>query len=150
MKFSNIFYRCAGKSVTGNTFLSHDIRGFTLLEVMIAIAILAIAFTSLFGSQSQSLSLAAEAKFNSTAALLAQEKIAEYESGLVGFIDDEGDFGENFPGFTWEVEVLDSDFGDIELLDNLEVPVRRIDLTISWQSDLFSRTLTYYGRESIE
>lgn len=127
-----------------------DERGFTLLEVMIAIAIIAIAFTSLFGSQSQSLSLAAEAKFNSTAAILAQEKIAEYESGIAGFIDDEGDFGDDFPGFTWKVEVLDADFGDVELLDELEVPVKRLDITINWESDLFSTTLTYYGRESIE
>lgn len=125
-------------------------KGFTLLEVMIAIAIIAIAFTSLFGSQSQSLSLAAESKFNSTAALLAQEKIAEYESGLAGFKDDEGEFGDDFPGFTWKVEVLDADFGDVELLEELENPIKRLDIIISWESELFSATFTYYGRESIE
>ncbi len=125
-------------------------RGFTLLEVMIAIAIIAIAFTSLFGSQSHSLSLAAEAKFNSTASFLAQEKLAEYESGITGFIDDDGDFGEEFPGFKWKVEVLDADIGDLAALDSLEQPVQRLDITISWEDDMFSSTLTYYGREKLE
>jgi general secretion pathway protein I len=127
-----------------------DMRGFTLLEVMIAIAIIAIAFTSLFGSQSHSLSLAAEAKFNSTASFLAQEKLAEYESGVTGFIDDDGDFGDDFPGFKWKVEVSDADIGDLAAMDNLEQPVQRLDITISWEDDMFSSTLTYYGREKIE
>lgn len=120
---------------------------FTLLEVMIAIAIIAIALTSLFGSQSQSLSLAAEAKFNATASFLAQEKLAEYESGLVEFVDDEGDFGDVFPGFTWKAEVQEADLGNLEGLEELKRPIQRVDLTISWEDDLFSTTLTYYGRE---
>jgi general secretion pathway protein I len=131
-------------SVLGND------TAFTLLEVMIAIAIIAIAFTSLFGSQSYSLSLAAEAKFNSTASFLAQEKLAEYESGLAGFVNDEGDFGEEFPAFRWKVEVQDASFDDIEGLNELERPVQRIDLTITWADDQYSTTLTYYGREKIE
>lgn len=125
-------------------------RGFTLLEVMIAIAIIAIAFSSLFGSQSVSLSLATEAKFNSTASFLAQEKLAELESGISGFNDDEGDFGEEFPDFSWKIEARDGDFGEIEALDELERPVIRLDLTISWQGELFSTTFTSYGREKIE
>jgi general secretion pathway protein I len=50
-------------------------RGFTLLEVMVAIALIAIALTAVLGSQSQSVSLAGEARFNTTATLLAQSKI---------------------------------------------------------------------------
>ena len=46
-------------------------KGFTLLEVLVAMAILAIAMVTLFGAQSQSLSLATEAKFNTNASLLA-------------------------------------------------------------------------------
>jgi prepilin-type N-terminal cleavage/methylation domain-containing protein len=49
--------------------------GFTLLEVMVAMSIIAIALTAVLGSQSQSVSLASEAKFNTTAPLLAQSKI---------------------------------------------------------------------------
>ena len=54
--------------------------GFTLLEVMVAMAIIAIALTAVLGSQSKSLSLASEAKFSTTVALLAQSKMAEIEA----------------------------------------------------------------------
>lgn len=124
-----------------------DSRGFTLLEVIIAIAILAIALTSLFGSQSQSLSLAIEARFNVTASFLAQEIIAEYEASLREFVDDEGDFGENFPGFTWRVEVSNADLADLEGLGELQPPLERVELTINWEGNPFATTLTYYGRE---
>lgn len=135
---------CPGRSLTGGK------AGFTLLEVMIAIAIIAIAFTSLFGSQSLSLSLAAEAKFNTTASLLLQEKLAEYEAGVVEFVDDEGDFGSDFPGFTWKVEVRDADLGNIEGLEELDIPLQRLDITIAWEDDLFTATHTYYGREKAQ
>lgn len=128
----------------------HDSSGFTLLEVMIAIAIIAIAFTSLFGSQSRSLSLAAEAKFNTVAALLAQEKLAEYEAGLTSLVSDEGSFGDEFPGFTWKSEVRDADIGDLGTFGNLEPPLQRIDLTISWQGGQFTTTMSYFGREKAE
>jgi general secretion pathway protein I len=52
-------------------------RGFTLLEVMVALAVIAIGLTALLGSHSQSVSLATEAKFNTTVALLAQQKMTE-------------------------------------------------------------------------
>jgi len=53
-------------------------NGFTLLEVMIAISILAIALTVLLGNQGQSLRLAEESRFAFTASLLMREKLAEF------------------------------------------------------------------------
>ena len=52
-------------------------RGFSLLEVMIAVALIAIALTTLLGSQAQSVSYANSAKFETMAALLAQSKMSE-------------------------------------------------------------------------
>lgn len=48
--------------------------GFSLLEVMVAMAIMAITFMAVLDSQSVSISGASEAKFSTTAALLAQKK----------------------------------------------------------------------------
>jgi len=124
--------------------------GFTLLEVMIAMSIIAIAFTSLFGSQSRSLSLAAEAKFNTVAALLVQEKFAEYEAGLIPLESDEGDFGEAFPGFTWQSEVGEVDLGQLEGISDLEPPLQRVELTVSWQEGQFTTTMSYFAREQEE
>ena len=50
------------------------------MEVMLAMAILAIALVSVFQSQSQSISMAADSRFLTTAALLAQSKMAEVEA----------------------------------------------------------------------
>ena len=149
MKLNSGFVHTA---VTGETAVWTEItddQGFTLLEVMIAIAIIAIAFSSLFGSQSTSLSLAAEAKFNTTAALLGQEKIAEYSSGIGEFVNDEGDFGDAFPGFTWKAEVQDADLDAIDEVGELELPLKKLELTISWEEDMFTTTFIYYGRERL-
>jgi len=105
--------------------------GFTLLEVMVAIAIIAIALTAVLGSQSQSLSLASEAKFSTTAAFLAQGKMAEIEAEKVeDLASDSGDFGEDFPGYGWELSVNDVTFDEPEgVSDHL----KQIDLTVSWE-----------------
>ena len=99
--------------------------GFTLLEVMVAIAILSIALVAVYGSQSQSISLASEAKLNTSAALLAQAKIAEIEAeNAENLTSDSGDF----PNYRWDLSVSDVPFfGEQEALKHL----RRIDLTIS-------------------
>lgn len=120
----------------------HD--GFTLLEVMIALAILAIALSSLFGSQSQSLSLAIEGKFNTAAALLAREKLAEYSAGVVEPVSGEGDFGDVFPDFSWRAEVRDA---GLELLAENQAeqdPLLRLDLVITWQDERYSASFTEY------
>ena len=107
--------------------------GFTLLEVMVAVSIMAVALVAVFGSQSQSVTLATEAKFSTTAAFLAQSKMAEIEAGLDDALaSDSGDFGEDFPGYLWEVEVSDVPLGDVgDMSDHL----RQVDLAISWGED---------------
>ena len=108
----------------------HETSGFTLLEVMVAMAIIAIALTAVLGSQSQGVSLASEAKFNTTAPLLAQSKIAEIEVAEQGVLTgDSGDFGEDFPGYIWEFSVEDTVFEEPENVSDL---LKRIDLKVSW------------------
>jgi general secretion pathway protein I len=107
--------------------------GFTLLEVMVAMAIIAIALTAVFGSQSQSLSLASEAKFGTTAVFLAQSKMAEIEAEKSeDLAADSGDFGEDFPGYHWDLKVSDATFDEPE---NVSDYLKQIDLAISWQED---------------
>jgi len=104
--------------------------GFTLLEVTVAMAIIAIALTAMLSSQSQSLSLANEAKFSTTASLLAQNKVAEFETvKSEELVSDSGDFGEDFPNYFWEMKVSDATIpGAEELSDHL----KQIDLKIFW------------------
>lgn len=105
-------------------------RGFTLLEVMVAVAVLAIGLTALLGSHSQSVSLAAEAKFYTTAAFLAQQKMAELE--LAGFQDldsEAGDFGEDFPGYRWEVQAGGM---DLQGYEDVTKYIKQINLVLHW------------------
>jgi general secretion pathway protein I len=105
-------------------------EGFTLLEVMVAMSIIAIAMTAVLNSQSQSVSLASEAKFSTTAALLAQNKIAETEWGnRLDLASDSGDFGEDFPGYTWQVNVEDV---SMDLPENVSNHLKEMKVTISW------------------
>ena len=117
--------------------------GFTLLEVMIAMAIIAITLVVAFGSQSQSLSLASEAKFNTTVALLAQGKIAEIMAEQPeDLVSDSGYFGEGFPGYHWDLTVRDAAFAGAEEASDY---VKQIDLSISYaEYDQYQYRLRLY------
>jgi general secretion pathway protein I len=118
-------------------------RGFTLLEVMVAVAVIAIGLTALLGSHSQSVSLAAEAKFYTTAALLAQRKMAELE--LAGFQDldhEAGDFGEDFSGYRWEVQAGAMDLQGYETVTKY---IKQIKLAIQWgESGQYTYTVKFF------
>jgi general secretion pathway protein I len=58
-------------------------RGFTLLEVLIALGILALALPILLGLRNWDLDLHARAKELTTATILAQEKLIETELGVL-------------------------------------------------------------------
>lgn len=106
--------------------------GFTLLEVMIAISLLAIALTTLFGSQSQSVSLASTVKFDTQAPLLAQMKMTEFATATDRLSGDSGDFGEEFPGFHWKLETEDAKMDSSELLSKLADDLQQLTLTVAW------------------
>lgn len=116
---------------------------FTLLEVMVAMAIIAIALTAVLGSQSQSVSLASESKFNTTAAFLAQGKMAEIEIKKPDDLsDDSGDFGEDFPGYNWKLTIRDIGFDKPK---DVSEHLKQIDLSISWGEDaLYEYNLRLY------
>jgi len=83
--------------------------GFTLMEVMIAMAILAIALVAIFQLQSQSISMATDSRFMTTAALLAQSKMVEVETAAsISNESASGDFGPDYPQYTWHVETGDT------------------------------------------
>ena len=117
--------------------------GFTLLEVMIAVAILSMALVAAVGSQSQSVSLATEAKFATTASFLAQSKMAELETGESSELySDSGDFGEDFPGYRWNADVTDA---DLDSLGNASQYIKKIVLVVGRSdTDRYQYQLEYY------
>ncbi len=80
-------------------------HGFTLLEVMVAVAIIAIAFTSVLKLHTQTISMNMAANFYAKAPLLAQKLISEWETGMTleETLSIPEDSLAEFPGFTFEM-----------------------------------------------
>jgi len=91
-------------------------NGFSLMEVMFALALIGISLATLLASQSQGLSLANEAKFNTTAAFLAQGRMAELEiADINNLMSDSGDFDDElYPEYSWEIEIGKASLPDLE------------------------------------
>jgi prepilin-type N-terminal cleavage/methylation domain-containing protein len=87
-------------------------RGYTLMEVLIAMTILALVLTVLLGTQATHTRVGATANETSVAALLGRAKMLDVESELLadgfneGVQTDSGAFREEgFPNYKWEAEV---------------------------------------------
>ena len=116
--------------------------GFTLLEVMVAMAVLSIVLVSVYRMHSQTLTMNTAARFYTQAPLLAQKKMAEVTTTPAGVIaSDSGDFGENFPGYSWQVSATDM---TSEILGEVADDLKRIDITVAYLNNQFSYRLTTY------
>jgi general secretion pathway protein I len=127
------------KQASGNL---HADSGFTLLEVMVAISIIAIALVSVYRMHSQTITMNFAARFYTTAPMLAQLKIAELETKSgEDLANDSGDFGEDYSGFRWDVVVDDV---ESESLGSAAKDLKRIDVTVSFNNDEFTYDLRTY------
>ncbi|MGD9972323.1 MAG: prepilin-type N-terminal cleavage/methylation domain-containing protein [Desulfatirhabdiaceae bacterium] len=114
--------------------------GFTLLEILIALSVLAIALTAIWKLHAQTLSMHETIRFHTLAPFLAQQKLAELEmQPELNQISHQGDFGPDYPAYLWKLTVdpvqsgewkkLNSDFHRLELIitdprADLDYPVR--------------------------
>ena len=106
--------------------------GFTLLEVMIALAILALVGVAFLRAQAGSVHLVDESSQISLATLLAREKMAELEG--LGFPEvgkNVGTGGEAYPRFRWE-----------QVVTATQLPALRQGLVrVLWKDGTRERTL---------
>ncbi|MFV8749827.1 type IV pilus modification PilV family protein [Nannocystaceae bacterium ST9] len=81
-----------------------ELAGFTLLEVLVAVAILAISLTSLLGSQLNSIQATRYARDISVAALLAEWQIVELETKVrkEGFVNSDVEIDGDFADQGWD------------------------------------------------
>lgn len=102
--------------------------GFTLLEVLISVSIVAIVLVSALRLQGQSVTMNESARFYSTAPFLAQQKMAEVRFDPQRFMGtDSGRFDEMPVQYSWRVVVESLMLGGME---NDELPVYDITVTI--------------------
>ena len=116
--------------------------GFTLLEVMVALAVMSIVLVSVYRMHSQSLAMNTAARFYTQAPMLAQSKMVEIEAlSSGGFPEDSGDFGEEFPGYGWKASISDV---TSEILGEVGDDLKRIDITVSLNENQFVYNLRAY------
>jgi general secretion pathway protein I len=116
-------------------------HGFTLLEVMVALAVLSIALTSIYRLQGQTFLMSGSARFYNLAPQLALEKLAETERlPFKDIIGGSGDFGEDFPNYRWTtaVEELPS-----ELTEGNPYHLARIEVTVAFNEEYTYQLRTY-------
>jgi general secretion pathway protein I len=120
-----------------------DGRGFTLLEVLVAVAVLGLALVSLLSLHVRNIDLIGRDQRITEATLLARAVMSEVESGPFPDLgvesgDFEPDYPERYPDLRWEREVTPTPVPNVR-----EVRVRVFRGEEESGDDV---TLTYYVR----
>lgn len=116
--------------------------GFTLLEIMVSVSIIAIVLVSVYRMHAQTISMNSRARFYATAPMLAKMKMAETESkGLKNMADDSGDFGDEFPNYHWNIAIDDV---DSKGLAKVAEDLKKIEIIVSFNNDELTYNLRAY------
>ncbi len=103
--------------------------GFTLMEVMVALSVLAIALTAIYRMHTQTLFMDARGRFDTVATLLMDQKLADIDTiELKDLSGDSGDFGDASPGYAWQIQTEDV---SSDLLKEDGPTLKRFTVTIS-------------------
>lgn len=111
---------------TGNSDKSTD--GFTLLEVMIALALVSIGLIALLGLGNRSIAVGERVQRLTAATLLAQQKMTDIELAAASggaLQPEQGDFPPPFELFHWRTEYSETPLAT----------VRRIDVIVVWGNE---------------
>lgn len=96
--------------------------GFSLIEVMIALFVVAIAFTAILGLHGRNIQLVDRANHYSRATLLAREMLTQLQFDAENGLSDGSGVFENYPEYHWTRQIVDTG------LDT----VKCVRLTIDW------------------
>ncbi len=116
-------------------------RGFTLLEVLIAVVIVGTAFVALLGLHARGVKLVIRDQNLTRATLLARQKVSQVEftvatQGLDGLGNSEG-VDETYPEFRWQIEVNPTELEE----------VRMVIVRVTWDESTPGAEVVYYVRE---
>lgn len=113
--------------------MSRSYSGFTLLEVLVALAILAGTITTVVVTFNRNLSLVVREKETTTALLLARSKLDQPD--FLTASTAQGTFAPAYPDIAWKREETATEYPGL----------KRYLVTVSWQSGKNTLTLVTYG-----
>jgi prepilin-type N-terminal cleavage/methylation domain-containing protein len=120
-------------------------RGFTLLEVIVSMAILSIGLVAVLEAYSAAARVSLQDEFITTATFLAAGKMEEVlKEPYITTGSDEGDFGEEFADFTWTVDITDSE------IEGLVIVTVRVDWEGPTGEDYLELTSAAVSQEPTE
>jgi general secretion pathway protein I len=96
-------------------------QGFTLLEVMIAVTLMLIAWTSIFATQSSSQNITWKSTKLNEVTMLARSKMSEIETEIEGKSFEEvkkeeaGTFPQPWSDYSWKKEIKEVEFPNLSL-----------------------------------
>ena len=114
-------------------------HGFTLLEILLAIAILGVALTVIMQQFSAGLRIAHTSRTYTTATAYAKQKLEEFQ--LEEEMEEGEEVGDFDDGYTWKVSVLPyEDYmeeavesgEDEELFEHLPLEMYRLESVVYW------------------
>ncbi|MFP4039406.1 MAG: prepilin-type N-terminal cleavage/methylation domain-containing protein [Desulfosudaceae bacterium] len=105
-----------------------EASGFTLIEIMVALVLLAIVFMAVFRLFSQTITTDAATRFYTVAPLLAQKVMAETTAGPSnGRYDSSGQF-DHYPDYDWQATITEV---NADVFDSSGGDIQRVDVTVS-------------------
>ena len=124
------------------SLLPSRFRGFTLLEVMVALAIIAIVLVSVLRMQGQTISMNEAFRFYTIAPELATAKMADIRQDPESAeLNGSGDFDEGFAGYSWQAAVEEV---VIETEEDREMKLNRVDVTVSYMDEAYTYVIREY------
>jgi general secretion pathway protein I len=115
--------------------------GFTLIEVIAAMSIMAIVLLAVYRLHAQTISMNGAVRFYTLAPLMAQSRLAAFDTEPDGQDSGAGDFGTAYPGYSWQVTVEDT---TSEFLGEAAENLKKIDIVITFnENESTYRVRTY-------
>ena len=113
-------------------------KGFTLLEVMIALAITAGVLLTVISSLNHHLSIVGQDADETSAVLLGRAKLSDPDFAKQA--ENKGTFAPEHPGLKWERETVPTDLPGYN----------RISLTVRWNDDRKKLILVKYATQNAQ